>query len=258
MLILISPAKTLDFEKEPCTDVFSQPELLEYSEPLIDNLRKLSPKKLEALMKISNKLAILNADRYQQWEQPFTPDNAKQALLAFKGDVYLGLEAEDFNQAEFDFSTKHLRILSGLYGLLKPLDLIQPYRLEMGTSLPVQSKENLYQYWENVITDKINAIIEEHKYEFVLNLASNEYFKAINPKGLIKPVIKVDFKEEKNGEYKMISIFAKKARGLMSRFIIKNGITAIDTVKSFNYEGYGFNDALSTEGHWIFTRKPQN
>jgi cytoplasmic iron level regulating protein YaaA (DUF328/UPF0246 family) len=258
MLILISPAKTLDFENKPCTNVFTQPELLEYSEPLIDKLKQLSPKKLETLMGISNKLAILNADRYQQWEPPFTPENSKQALLAFKGDVFLGLEAEDFNQSEFDFSTKHLRILSGLYGLLKPLDLIQPYRLEMGTTFPIKGKKNLYQYWETIITDKINAILEEQQHDYILNLASNEYFKAVDTKKLIKPVIKVDFKEEKNGDYKMISFFAKKARGLMSRFIIKNGITAIESVKSFNYEGYGFNDALSIDGHWIFTRKPQN
>ncbi len=145
MLLLISPAKTLDFEHPACTGEFSQPELLEYSLPLIDKLRKMSPKKLESLMRISNKLAILNADRYQNWEPPFNPENAKQAVLAFKGDVYQGLEAEDFNQADFEFASKHLRILSGLYGLLKPLDLIQPYRLEMGTKLPVKRKKNLYE-----------------------------------------------------------------------------------------------------------------
>lgn len=257
MLLLISPAKTLDFDSPACTEMFSQPELLEYAEPLVDKLKKMSPKKLEDLMSISNKLAIMNADRYQNWQPPFTPDNAKQAVLAFKGDVYQGLEAEDFTQADFDFAMKHLRILSGLYGLLKPLDLIQPYRLEMGTKLPVNRKKNLYEYWGNTITNHINDAVDHLGHKHILNLASQEYYKAVKPKELKVPVIHVDFKEEKNGQYKLISFYAKKARGLMSKFIIKNQISDIAQIKSFNYEGYGFNDILSTEDHWVFTRKLQ-
>lgn len=254
MLMVISPAKTLDFETKPKTKVATTPDFLEQSQQLIDELRELSPADISALMSISDKLGVLNYDRYASWEQPFTADNAKQAVLAFKGDVYTGLDAENFSSADFKFAQKHLRILSGLYGLLRPLDLIQPYRLEMGTKFANQGGSNLYQFWGEQLTDAINAQLKKTKSEVLVNLASNEYFKSLQPKGINAEIITPVFKDLKNGNYKIISFYAKKARGLMSAYAIKHHITDAEQLKKFDVEGYRYNKAMSSATEWVFTR----
>ncbi|WP_347329913.1 peroxide stress protein YaaA [Marinimicrobium locisalis] len=254
MLMLISPAKTLDFETAPVTDKATQPDFLDESRELISTLRDLAPQDVSELMGISDKLGQLNYDRYQQWHTPFTPDNAKQAALAFKGDVYTGLDAERFKAGDFTFAQKHLRILSGLYGLLRPLDLIQPYRLEMGTRLKNQRGANLYNFWGERLTAAINEQLNTLKQPAVVNLASNEYFKAVQPKALAAPVITPVFKDWKNGQYKIISFYAKKARGLMAAYAIENRIKNAEGLKAFDREGYRFNSELSSDKQWVFTR----
>ncbi|WP_020530778.1 peroxide stress protein YaaA [Flexithrix dorotheae] len=254
MLILISPAKTLDFTANNLTDTSSQPVFQEESEILIKKLRTFSRKKIGELMNISPQLAELNYDRYQNWSPEFKVPAAKQAVLAFKGDVYLGLQAETFVQEDFDFAQKHLRILSGLHGLLKPLDLIRPYRLEMGTQLPVRRKKNLYQFWGDKITDTLNFFLENEEEPVVINLASNEYFKSVNLKKLKATVITPVFKDFKNGDYKVLSFFAKKARGFMSAYAIKNKLTNPENLKLFQEEGYSYNDLMSNGNEWVFTR----
>lgn len=255
MLILISPAKTLDFENEAHTRYFSQPEYLEYSEKLIEKLKKMSPEELSDLMNLSANLAELNYERYQRFTTPFDKDNAKQALLAFKGDVYEGMEAEQFDQEDFDFSQKHLRIISGLYGLLKPLDLIQPYRLEMGTKFKVdKDHKNLYEFWGSKITKGVREALEEQGDKVIVNLASNEYFKAIRKKELEAEIITPVFKDFKKGKYKVIAFYAKKARGMMSKYIIRNKIENKEDLKGFNEDGYAYNDRLSEGRELVFTR----
>jgi hypothetical protein len=255
MLIVVSPAKTLDFETKPVTKKVSQPEFQKESQQLINALKKFKPAQVGKLMKLSEKLSNLNFDRFQSWTLPFSAKNAKQAVLAFKGDVYTGLDAETFDAKDFDFAQKHFRMLSGLHGLLRPLDLIQPYRLEMSTKLKVGKAKNLYEFWDSKITDQINAEVEKETNPVLVNLASNEYFKAIKPKELNARVLTIEFKDAKNGEYKMIGFFAKKARGLMSRYIIKNKLTQPEALKNFDYEGYCFNKQLTTKKNiWVFTR----
>jgi len=258
MLTVISPAKTLDFESKPHTPKLSQPQFLDHSAELIETMRKQSPKELSKLMGISPKLAELNVDRYQNWLRPFTPENAKQAILAFKGDVYIGLAAEEYGEPDFTFAQKNLRILSGLYGILKPLDLIQPYRLEMGTKIKNPGGSDLYEYWNTTITQTICDELAVHRNKSLINLASIEYFKAIKtnllPGNLITPI----FKDYKNGTYKILSFFAKKARGSMASFIIKNRISKPEDLKDFDVDGYRFNKDLSAEFDWIFTRKAQS
>ncbi len=254
MLIVLSPAKTLDYETPPTTKKSTQPVMLDESEILIKELRKLAPQDISKLMKISDKLGTLNYDRYQQWQQPFTKDNAKQAMLAFKGDVYTGLDAESFNAEELAFAQKHLRILSGLYGLLRPLDLMQAYRLEMGTKFSNSRGKDLYQFWENRITEVLNKQLKSLKTDVLVNLASNEYFKSVKPKELNAEIITPIFKDQKNGQYKIISFYAKKARGLMSAYAIKKGITDAAKLKRFNWEGYSYNKELSKGNDWVFTR----
>lgn len=256
MLILISPAKTLDFESAPVTDKHTDSDFLNDSRALIKELQALSPADISGLMHISDKLGVLNFDRFQAWKTPFKPSNAKQAVLAFQGDVYTGLAAETFKSRDFDFAQKHLRILSGLYGLLRPLDLIQPYRLEMGTKFNNSRGANLYQFWGEQLTDAVNEQLSALKSTTVVNLASNEYFKAIKPKKLAGEVITPVFKDWKNGQYKIISFYAKKARGLMSAYAIKNRLTSAEDLKSFDVDGYGFNPELSSERDWVFTRQP--
>lgn len=258
MLILISPAKTLDYETPPITKKATQPAMLDASQVLIDELRGLAPQDISKLMHISDKLGTLNYDRYQNWSQPFTKDNAKQAVLAFKGDVYTGLDAESLNSDELGFAQKHLRILSGLYGLLRPLDLMQPYRLEMGTKFANSKGKNLYEYWGSDITNAINKQLATLKSDVVVNLASNEYFKSVKIKDLKAELITPIFKDQKNGEYKIISFYAKKARGLMSAYIIKNNITVAAELKKFTLEGYSFDESLSEGNNWVFTREEQN
>lgn len=254
MLMVISPAKTLDFDTPPVTKEHSQPRFLDDSAKLIKQLRKMSSADIASLMKLSDKLAGLNVARYESWQTPFDLDNAKQAVLAFKGDVYTGLEAETLTKAGFDFAQQHLRILSGLYGVLKPLDLIQPYRLEMGTKLNNPAGKDLYAFWGSKLRESLEQELED---EVLINLASNEYFKAIEAKKLKARIITPAFKDWKNGQYKMISFYAKKARGLMSRYIIDNKLKDAEKIKQFDYDGYRFNEAMSEGDNWVFTRDQQ-
>lgn len=252
--MVISPAKTLDFETPAKTKVSTQPDFLDQSQLLIDQLRELSPSDISGLMSISDKLGNLNFDRFLNWHTPFDVDNAKQAVLAFKGDVYTGLDAESFNGKDFKFAQKHLRILSGLYGLLRPLDYIQPYRLEMGTKFANEGGDNLYQFWGEQITDAMNAQLKKSNSEVLLNLASNEYFKSIQQKNINADIITPVFKDLKNGKYKIISFYAKKARGLMSAYVIKNQLTDVEDIKQFDTDGYRYNAAMSSAREWVFTR----
>ncbi len=252
MKIIISPAKSLDFETEVPTTQFTQGIFYTEAEKLNGALKKKTPKKLSALMGISDKLSELNWQRNQDWQLPFSLENAKQAVYAFKGDVYIGLDAYTIPLDKMEQLQHKLRILSGQYGLLKPLDLIQPYRLEMGTKLKIGRKNNLYQYWNTKITDALNSELTDD--EVLVNLASNEYFKAVKQARLKVPVITPVFKDYKNGKLMMIGFFAKKARGLMIRYIIDNNIEKAAYLKGFNYEGYGFDSNLSTEKELVFTR----
>ncbi|MFM7948386.1 peroxide stress protein YaaA [Hafnia paralvei] len=242
MLIIISPAKTLDYESPLATTRFTQPELLAHSAELMEYCRELTPAQIGSLMKISDKLAGLNAARFAEWQPNFTPQNARQAILAFKGDVYTGLHAEDFSEQDFDFAQQHLRMLSGLYGLLRPLDLMMPYRLEMGIKLHNAKGNDLYSFWGDLLTEKLNQQLKEQGDDVLINLASDEYFKAVKPAKLDGQLIKPVFLDEKGGKFKVISFYAKKARGLMSRFIIQNQLTQPDQLKDFNLEGYFFDE----------------
>lgn len=255
MLTLISPAKTLDFDTPLQTEAFSQPTQLTQSRKLIRRLRELGSEDLSRLMKISDNLAELNRQRYRQWKTPFRPDNARQALFAFKGDVYLGLDAYSLDDTGIDFAQQHLRILSGLYGILRPLDLMQAYRLEMGTRLSTESGHNLYQFWDDRITKSLNRELKESGAETLINLASNEYFKSVKPKLLKAEVITPTFREYRNGEYRFISFLAKKARGLMARYLIDNRIDDAEALKDFDSEGYSYNQSLSQPNEWVFTRR---
>ncbi len=253
MIAVISPAKSLDFDSKPTTNKFSIPVFLNEAEKINTILRQLAPADLAELMGISDKLATLNTERNLMWHTPFTPGNAKQAILAFNGDVYEGLQASSFSAKQFEVVQDKIRILSGLYGILKPLDLIQPYRLEMGTKLKIGQQANLYQFWEEKITQTINSEIKETG-GILINLASQEYFKAINTKKIDGEIINPVFKDSKNGDYKIISFFAKKARGLMSRFIVENNISNPEDLKAFDLEGYYYNNRLSKGSNWVFTR----
>ncbi|WP_025120436.1 MULTISPECIES: peroxide stress protein YaaA [unclassified Serratia (in: enterobacteria)] len=257
MLVIISPAKTLDYESPLATERFTQPELLDQSQKLIKICRKLTPAQISGLMHISDKLAGLNAARFGEWQPDFTPDNARQALLAFKGDVYTGLQAQDFSEEDFDFAQQHLRMLSGLYGMLRPLDLMMPYRLEMGIKLENPQGKDLYSFWGDRITEKLNQALEQQGDDVVVNLASDEYFKSVKPAKLRGSLIKPVFLDEKNGKYKVISFYAKKARGLMSRFIIKNRLNRSEQLVDFNLEGYAFDEAASAGNELVFKRPEQ-
>ena len=255
MLIVISPAKTLDYESPLPTEQFTQPELLEEAQSLIYTMRNYSPEDIGQLMGVSEKIAQLNFERFGDWQPPFTPDNARQALLAFKGDVYEGINAYDLSEDDLLYAQDHLRMLSGLYGLLKPLDLMQPYRLEMGTKVDNDRGKNLYEFWGNIITDKLNEALESQGDEVLVNLASNEYFKSVKKKALKARIITPAFKDWKNGQYKMISFYAKRARGMMSRYIIENRLTNPEDLKKFDVAGYAFDPELSGKDDWVFTRK---
>lgn len=253
MLMVISPAKTLDYESPLATTEFTQPDFLDDACELIDQLKELEPHQISNLMSISDKLGQLNADRFRSWTIPFTPNNSRQAILAFKGDVYTGLDAYSFDQGDFIFAQKHLRMLSGLYGILRPLDLMQPYRLEMGTKLENTRGKDLYTFWGDGITNEINRLLAADK-GVLVNLASNEYFKSIKKKDLDGRLITPQFKDWKNGEYKIISFYAKKARGLMCRYAIRNRITQVDDLKGFDLDGYYFSKDQSDENNWVFLR----
>ncbi len=252
MKIVISPAKSLNFEKELPTQKHSEASFLKEARQVHKVLKQKKPAELSELMHISDKLADLNWQRNQDWKTPFTTENARPAIFTFDGDVYTGLDAYSIPIEKLDVLQDRLRILSGLYGLLKPLDLIQAYRLEMGTKLPIGESKNLYEFWKKTITSALNK--ELQKQELFINLASTEYFSAIDVKALKVPVITPEFKDYKNGKLKIISFFAKKARGLMVRYIIDTNAQTVDDLKGFNYEGYQFDANLSKGNHLVFTR----
>lgn len=254
MLMVISPAKTLDYDTPPVTTRFTQPQHLDHAQELITQLRDFTPAQIAELMHLSDKLAGLNAARFGSWHPKFTAKNAKQALLAFKGDVYTGMHAEDFSEEDFDFAQQHLRMLSGLYGVLRPLDLMQPYRLEMGTKLANARGKDLYAFWGTHISDWLNKALKAQGDNVLLNLASNEYFGAVKKPALNARLINTEFKDLKNGQYKIISFYAKKARGLMARYVIKERLTDPAGLKDFNYQGYRFAAEQSSEDNLIFLR----
>ncbi len=254
MLIVISPAKTLDYQTPVATAEFSRPALLKDAAELVDTMRDYSPNDLVALMKISHKLGELNAQRYLEWSTPFNRKNARQAIFAFKGDVYTGLAAEHFSDADLDYAQQHLRILSGLYGVLRPLDLMQAYRLEMGTALKNSRGENLYEFWGGRITRELGKQLKSLDSSVLVNLASNEYFKSIDTGALNAEIITPVFKDKKNGQYKIISFYAKKARGLMSAYAIKKRLDDVEKLKKFNVAGYRFDRQSSTATEWVFLR----
>ncbi|MGM0638166.1 MAG: peroxide stress protein YaaA [Pseudomonadota bacterium] len=254
MLSVISPAKTLDFETPATTAMHTQPDFLDRSRELIEILRDISPQRLSDLMGISDKLAALNAARFTEWRTPFTQENAKPAAQAFQGDVYVGLEANTFSDDDNAFAQEHLRILSGLYGILRPLDLIQPYRLEMGIKLENPNGRDLYAFWKDILTQELDHAVAQSGSPTLVNLASNEYFKAIDPKTLQARVITPVFKDEKNGKFKIISFYAKKARGLMAAWIIRERLDDPEGLKNFDMAGYTYNPAMSEGDTLVFTR----
>ena len=253
MIIVISPAKSLDFDTPTEHLPSTQPDYIAESTELIDQLRVLGSADIAGLMSISDKLADLNYQRYQDWQPKFTVSNSKQALLAFTGDVYQGIDAGSMNDDDLQYAQQHLRILSGLYGLLKPLDLIQPYRLEMGTGFTNTKGKNLYEFWGSQLTEELNRLLETE--QVLVNLASNEYFKAVKAKEITGEIITPQFKDYKNGKYKIISFFAKRARGAMARFIIQNQLDQPEQLKAFDWQGYGFDADMSAGNEWVFSRR---
>lgn len=255
MLTVISPAKTLDYDTKPVTERFTLPQYLDDSQELIQQLRELSPAQISELMHLSDKLAGLNAARFGSWTPDFTPANAKQALLAFKGDVYTGLDAESLGEDDFSYAQNHLRMLSGLYGLLRPLDLMQPYRLEMGTRLETPKGKNLYEYWGSTIADYLNERQAGQKSPVIINLASEEYFKSVDQKVLKARVVQCVFQDWKNGAWKVISFHAKRARGLMARYAIQHKIAKPEGLQGFDLEGYAYDASASSADKLVFRRK---
>ncbi|WP_010664331.1 peroxide stress protein YaaA [Marinilabilia salmonicolor] len=254
MIAILSPAKKLDFEKKVPTQKNTEILFSDEASTLADDLKKLSPDELMKLMKISRQLGELNAERFIQWSWPFNAKEARQAIYAFNGEAYNGLDAWSLNSKEIDTAQKQLRILSGLYGVLRPLDNILPYRLEMGTKLSNEKGKDLYQFWGEKLTQQINKDLKEGKHKALVNLASQEYFKAIDENKIEEPIITPVFKENKNGTYKVISIYAKKARGMMVRFIVQNKLTEPEDLKAFNEDGYHYNNDLSKANQMVFTR----
>lgn len=250
MLILISPAKTLDYSV-PNFKEFTQPDFQQDVKSLIQVMKKKSAKEIGELMHVSDSLAALNEERFKTFQRDFNPENSKQALLAFKGDVYTRIDVENYTSEDFDFAQNHLRILSGLYGLLKPLDLIQPYRLEMGTRLENKKGKNLYEFWDKKIAKAINEAAQKQP---VVNLASQEYFKAVDQKTLKSQLIHIHFKEFNGDNYQIIGFFAKQARGMMTNFAIKNRLTNPEDLKTFNEEKYEYSEKLSSSKDWVYVR----
>ena len=240
MITLISPAKTLDYKNPAPSKKHSDAAMLSEAERLVQVMQKKSAKKIAALMSVNDQIAQLNYERYQNWSTPFSPENAKQALYAFQGDVYRGLGAADFSTEDENFAQDHMRILSGLYGLLRPLDLMQAYRLEMGTKLKTTRGKNLYEFWKSRVTDLLNEELEKHDQKVIVNLASNEYWNVVDPKKLNAEIITPTFKDNKNGEYKFIQTYGKEARGYMTRWIIKNKVDRVEDLKAFDLKGYYF------------------
>ena len=254
MLTLISPAKTLDFDTPPHTRKTTPPLFLEQSEALVNDARDMSPEDIRKLMGVSENIAELNHERFMNWGTPFTLKNAKQSILAFKGDVYTGLEAETLSAKQLTFAQKHLAILSGLYGVLRPLDLMQPYRLEMGLKFANSGGKNLYEFWGDDINEAVGGMLKKSGSDVLVNLASNEYFKSVRAKGLNADVVTPVFKDKKNGKYRVISFFAKKARGQMARFIIDNELNEPEGLKKFRVDGYRYNKGESGARELVFTR----
>ena len=257
MIIVLSPAKSLDYETPPHVSTHTVPQFVDDAAELIDGLRELSPAQVGSLMSISDQLAALNVTRYADWNARFDTSNAKQAVLAFNGDVYEGLAARTLSATQLDFAQKHLRILSGLYGVLRPLDLLQPYRLEMGTRFANRRGRDLYAFWGERVTQTINASLAEHAEtrRVLVNLASEEYFKVIKRRLVAAPVITPVFEDWKSGKYKIISFYAKRARGLMARYAIERGVTDVQQLKAFDSEGYAFDDSVSNDALWVFRRR---
>lgn len=255
MLFLISPAKTLDYETPLPTEEYTTPQLIPQAEELITHLRTIPAEEIGDLMKISEKLSELNVARYQSWTAEHAPGaNCRQAVLAFKGDVYQGLDAYHWSAEELERAQSGLRILSGLYGVLRPLDLLHPYRLEMGTRLAYQEHKNLYGYWGTQVTERLNEDLAEMESPCVVNLASNEYYSVVKPKLIEAPIITPDFKDWKNGKYKVISFYAKKARGMMVKWALQNKVTSPEDLKKFDVDGYAYNEEMSNGANWVFTR----
>ncbi|WP_417553326.1 peroxide stress protein YaaA [Marinomonas fungiae] len=252
MKYLISPAKTLDLDSSLPISDYSEPNFLNQAQTLIDTIKPYSPADIASLMKLSDKLATLNVERYQTWQQQHTQDNSRPALFTFMGDVYTGLDAYSLSEAQIQYAQSHLRILSGLYGLLKPLDLMQPYRLEMGTKLSNPKGDNLYHFWADTIAPALNEELEED--ELLVNLASTEYFKAVDKKAINNTIVTPNFLDEKNGQYKVISFYAKKARGLMVRYLIESGAESIEDIKGFNLAGYRYDAERSKPLEPVFIR----
>jgi hypothetical protein len=250
MIVLLSPAKNLNFDNQTITNIHSEPEFMEDSQKIMNKLQRLSKKELADLMSINEQLTELNYERFKQWHSPFTPDNALQAIFAFNGEVYNGLKARELSEEEVLFAQDHVRILSGLHGILRPLDLIQPYRLEMGTKLSIGRNKDLYDFWGNKLVNQIKSDINDNT---IVNLASNEYFKAIDRNHNFRVITPV-FKDLRKGEYKTVTIYMKKARGMMTRFMIKEKITNPEDLKHFEGDGYFLNVNMSSENEWVFTR----
>jgi cytoplasmic iron level regulating protein YaaA (DUF328/UPF0246 family) len=255
MISIVSPAKSLDFNTKAPIEKHSHSVFLNQSQQLVNVLSDYSPQELSELMKISADLGLLNANRYQDWKTPFNLKNAKQAVYSFTGDVYKGLDANTLSPKAIDYAQTNFKIISGLYGILKPLDLIQAYRLEMGTKIQIDDKRSLYEFWSNTITEAINKELKATESKYLLNLASNEYSKSVDFKSLDAEVISPVFKDWKNDNYKIISFYAKKARGLMARFFLENQIKSVDGLMNFQSEGYSYNEELSSSNSPVFTRK---
>jgi len=256
MLAILSPAKTLDFDSPLVTDQYSVPEFTKESTALIRTLRKLEPSEIGSLMGISDKLASLNHDRYAQWSPSFDDESARASILAFKGDVYQGLDAPTMSKRDFTWAQKRLRVLSGLHGLLRPLDRIHPYRLEMGTKLDNPKGQDLYQFWGSKVTDALNEALAEQRSKVLVNLASNEYYKVVQADQIQGRVLTINFKEWRRDAYRFVSFSAKRARGLMARYMIDQRAENADALRGFDVDGYEFNEDLSSENEWIFTRHP--
>ncbi|WP_288410797.1 peroxide stress protein YaaA [uncultured Herbaspirillum sp.] len=258
MLIVLSPAKSLDYDTPPTTDVHTTPAFVPRSAELIEVLKTKSPAEIGSLMGISDQLSVLNVSRYASWSRKFTTKNAKQAVLAFNGDVYEGLDAASLAAGQLDYLQQHVRILSGLYGMLRPLDLMQPYRLEMGTKLANPLGKDLYAFWGSEITEALNGELAAQKTPVLVNLASEEYFKVVKPKLLKAQVVAPVFEDWKGGKYKIISFYAKRARGLMARYAALKNINQPEKLKAFDLEGYAFAPEASSESNWVFRRKLQD
>jgi cytoplasmic iron level regulating protein YaaA (DUF328/UPF0246 family) len=255
MLAVLSPAKTLDYESKLATKKHTLPEFAADSAELIDTLQSFAPQDISNLMNISDQLAQLNHRRYAEWQPSFDVPAARPAILAFKGDVYMGLQAQTMSERDFTFAQKHLRILSGLHGVLRPLDRIRPYRLEMGTSLKTSRGKNLYEFWGSKVTCALNHDTEQGNHKYLINLASQEYFGVIDPAAIQARIINIHFKEHRAGKYRFLSFFAKKARGSMARYMIDHRVKSLRALKAFDYDGYAYNESLSDRDDWVFTRE---